>query len=115
MAEANRQFRLPFDNSYLWRAKGRKNYIAQFKKLGFTDICECFITSNDVRKPGNKQKRRNANQYECTECHCLVWPFAYIYECDECTEPALADHFPVKRSEHFLCDDCLSDFAAKNC
>lgn len=114
--KANHQFRSPVDMSKLWHAKGRKNYIKVFKGLGFNDICECDIMStSDKRRNGNKCKRRGTNQWECMKCRSLIWPMAYLYYCDECTEIVLADHFPVKLSEEFYCEDCLLEKTVTGC
>lgn len=111
--KTNHKFRPPVDLSEHWMHKGRKKYIEVFKRLGFNDICECNI-KNDMRAVGNKRKRRNTNQWECTECRSLIWPMAYLYHCDECTEITLADHFPVRLDKDFYCDDCLSEIAANS-
>ena len=95
--------RLPVDFSYLWYAKGRENYVTIVKNMGITDICEC---------PGNGpySRRRDSGtvgQLECTKCRLLVYPLSYMYECDSCTEPTLAEEFPVSKDSKFLCSYCL--------
>ena len=95
--------RLPVDFSYLWYAKGRENYVTIVKNMGITDICEC---TNEV----SFNRRRDSGklgQVECARCRQLVYPLNYVYPCDSCTEPTLADEFPVSRDTRFLCSYCL--------
>lgn len=100
------------DLAPLWLTKGHIKYIEVYKNLGISEpICECAIDYPD-RWTDSIPKRVRAKSgtvglRECTICDCLVWPICAIYECDECLEYALADHYPVTLEEEFLCDDCI--------
>lgn len=103
-----KKYRTPIDFRYLWFGKGEEVYYEAFLKLGFTDICECEEESGKSRyQRGVKRSNSGATgQLECKNCGCLLYPFQHLYECDECTEPALADKYPLPVDEPFLCEDC---------
>lgn len=104
----SKKYRVALDLRYLWFGKGEDAYFAAFRKLGFTDICEC---ENDEGEPRFKRGKMRPNsgdtgQLECKQCELLLFPFQHLYECDECTEPTLADQYPLPAKEPFLCEDC---------
>jgi len=89
--------------------KGRKAYIKVYKNMGFYDICECNLDKDIPTKYIRKRVRPNSGivgEQECVECGYLVWPLSAVFECDECTEPALSDKYPVALDEEFLCSEC---------
>jgi hypothetical protein len=104
----SKRFLTPIDFRYLWFGKGPQAYIDAFHKLGFNDICTC------VDEPGESRMTRgvrragsgDTGQLECNYCGMLLFPFQHLYACDECTEPVLADKYPVSTKGDFLCDEC---------
>jgi hypothetical protein len=101
------RFRHTSDLSSRWFGKGRRRMIEVCKDLGITDICTC---NPDTTTQGPWQVRPDSGKVgmnECSTCHHLLWPLSYVYDCDECTEPVLADKFPVPLDEDFLCIDCI--------
>lgn len=102
LVKTHRPFRIPTDVSYLWHQKGRENYIRVVKNMGIYDICECA----EILGWKKREDSGTVGQKECVVCKSLIWPLSYVYDCDECTEPALASKFPVLASDKFICHYC---------
>lgn len=105
------------DLDYLWFGKGRARLVALCKNMGIRDICECddrdwnSATTSDPRNPDWRIRPNSGpvGMKECTACRCLLWPLSYVFDCDNCTEPTLANKYPVTLDEEFLCFDCQID------
>jgi hypothetical protein len=87
-----------------YKRMSRQEYIDFCKSLGLYDICECepFNLVTTHRRPNSGIN----GILECTECLYIVHPLMYMYACDECTEPALADQSYLPVDVKFYCEDC---------
>lgn len=90
---------------YLYRGKSRDEYVAIVERMGIHDICKCepheLVSTH--RRPASGVN----GILECIECQNILHPLMYMYACDECTEPALADRSYLPESVSFICDNCL--------
>lgn len=110
MLPAGDSLRSRADLSYLWHGKDRANMIRVVKNLGIDDVCTCdpFPGIAHFRyRPGSDSSGGPLGMRECLDCHYLHFPLAYVYVCDECTEPFLLEQFPPpKKNVELLCFDC---------
>jgi hypothetical protein len=96
-------FRNPSKLGWRWFGYGRERMLEVCNDLGIKDVCTC----DPIPALSNSRIRKNSGitgMRECKECHHLVWPLSYVYDCDECTEPVLSDEFPPVLD--FICYDC---------
>jgi hypothetical protein len=102
------RYRKPSSLGYLWFGQGRARMLEVCHNLGITDVCTCEEWDG-AKEPGPWRMRPDSGRVgmrECKQCHHLLWPLSYVYDCDECTEPTLTEKFPVDLDEEFLCFDC---------
>jgi hypothetical protein len=98
------KFRQRVRFEYLYKGKSRSEYVGIVKRMGITDICECVpFTLVSSRRRANSGVNGIT---ECRVCEGILYPLMYMYACDECTEPALAEVSYLPVSIDFICDNC---------
>jgi hypothetical protein len=98
------KFRQRLRFEYLYKGKSRKEYINICKRMNIHDICEC-----EPHELTMTRRRPNSGVNgiaECRECTLIMYPLMYMYACDECTEPALADQSYLPEDVVFYCEYC---------
>lgn len=98
--------RIPANLGYLWFGQGRERMLQVAKNLDIVDICTCERVGKSELPWRYRPNSGKVGMRECLTCHHLLWPLSYVFECDECTEPFLVDHFPIFEDEECLCFDC---------
>lgn len=101
-----RKYRIAYDMRRVIMGKTREQYIEVMKNMGIDDVCECLEHNLIFKKKRRRPETGHPGQLECTICGCLIWPHSSIYECDECTEPVLANEYPLPKNREFLCSEC---------
>jgi hypothetical protein len=100
--------RKPVDYTKYTTGKTHAQYAKLAKEYGFNDVCECKTEWGEFETQ-YREGSGTPGMLECTDCYCLVHPFLYVYECDECMEPTVPDKYTYRQDETFLCDDCIME------